>query len=82
VSTVREAAYDMAAEMAIAAAALVYLTDQPGRWEDFTRFAMAGAAPDAPVHLLTPEGARKAALKLLGLAAAAMQTGDEAGWYE
>jgi hypothetical protein len=69
--------YDMAAEISLGAAALIYLTAEPGRWEKFARFAMLGAIPDVRPELVSAPAGRNAAVHLLGLAAAAIHTGDE-----
>lgn len=61
----------IAGELAMASAALVYLTDEPGRWAHFIKIMTDAPSPVPPPdpRLLTRERGRHAAAHLLGVAA-------------
>lgn len=74
-----QVAEDFAAEIAIAAAALLFAAEFPERWRQFVNFAGELGGPGArETGVLTADYARGAAGRIMALATAAMkQAGGE-----
>jgi hypothetical protein len=67
--------HDMAAEIALAAAALTFVTDTPGRWDTFVAFAAQLGGPGAHDEgVLTREYGVGCAADLARLASSVMRT--------